>query len=38
MMYAMMTLYEVLLHHYQLTTNSAVNRNLAGVINNSIVP
>ena len=30
----LMTLYEVSLLHYQMTTNSAVNRNLACVINN----
>ena len=34
MMYGVMTLYEVPLLHYQMTTNSAVNRNLTCVINN----
>ena len=34
MMYGVMALYEVSLLYYQKTTNSAVNRNLASVINN----
>ena len=34
MMYGYMTLYEVSLLYYQKTTNSAVYRNLASVINN----
>ena len=34
MMYGVMTLYEVLLLHYHMTTNSALNRNLACVFNN----
>ena len=34
MMYGVITLYEVSLLYYQKTTNSAVNRNLASVINN----
>ena len=34
MMYGVMTLYKVSLLYYQKTTNSAVNRNLASVINN----
>ena len=33
MMYRVMALYEVTLFHYQMTTNSAVNRNVACVIN-----
>ena len=33
-MYGVMTLYEVSLLNYQKTRNSAVNRNLASVINN----
>ena len=33
-MYGVMALYEVTLHYYhQMTTNSAVNRNLVSVIN-----
>ena len=35
MMYGVMTLYETSLLYYQKTTNNAVNRNLASVINNS---
>ena len=35
MMYGVMTLYEVSLLDYQMMTNSAVNRNLIHVINNS---
>ena len=34
MMYGVMTLYEMSLLYYQNITNSAVNRNLASVINN----
>ena len=34
MIYGVITLYEVSLLYYQKTTNSAVNRNLASVINN----
>ena len=34
MMYEVMTLYKVPLLYNQKTTNSAVNRNLASVINN----
>ena len=34
MMYRVMTLYKVLLLYYKKTTNSAVNRNQANVINN----
>ena len=34
MMYGAMTIYEKSLLHYQMTTNSAINRNLARVINN----
>ena len=33
MMYEVMTLYEASLFHYHMTTNSAVDRNLAYVIN-----
>ena len=33
-MYGVLTLYKVPLLYYQKTTNSAVNRNLASVINN----
>ena len=33
-MYGVMTLYKVSLLYYQKTINSAVNRNLASVINN----
>ena len=33
-MYGVTTLYEVSLLYYQKTTDSAVNRNLASVINN----
>ena len=33
MMYGVMALYGVSLLHYQMTTNSAVNKNLACVIN-----
>ena len=34
MLYGVLTLYKVSLLSYQKTTNSAVNRNLASVINN----
>ena len=34
MMYGVMTLYQLSLLYYQMTTTSAVNRNLASVINN----
>ena len=34
MMYGVMTLYEMSVLYYQKTANSAVNRNLASVINN----
>ena len=34
MMHEAMTLYEASLLHYQKTTNSAVNRNAASLINN----
>ena len=34
MMYGVMTLYTVSLLYYQKATNSAVNKNLASVINN----
>ena len=34
MMYGVMTRYEVSLLYYQMTTNSAVNRNIASAINN----
>ena len=34
MMYGVMTLYKVLLRYYQMTTNSAVKRDVAHVINN----
>ena len=33
-MYGVMTLYQLSLLYYQMTTTSAVNRNLASVINN----
>ena len=34
MMYGVMTLYEASFPYYQMTTNSAVNRKLAPVVNN----